>query len=415
MLVLSGLLHNQEAMVLSFYHRLRFLEPPPRGPLERAGLGEAGTLGFARTSIPHPVRAFHGQDLRPSRPMTTAPTPPRARRGWRPCAPNWRSAGWTVSVVPHSDAASGRISARQCRAAGLADLLHRLGRRGGGAEGQGRDLCRWPLHACRCAPRPTRRCSSRAIWWRKDRKAGFPIICPGRQAGLTIPGCTPPMAWHVCASAVEKAGGTLVACDTNPHRRGVERPARAARQRQAMPHALNLAGEDEQGQTRPRWREALKKARRRCGGDHAVRFRLLAVQHPRPRRAAHALRAGLRHPACRWQRRSVPGRGQAQRRNCIAHLGNGVRLQAGRRFHRRAGCAEGQDRAGRSFHRRGRDLRPAEQGRRQGQAGARSLPAAQGLQESAGNRRHAQGPYPRRRGAVALSLPGSRARRPTAP
>ena len=36
-LVLSGLLHNQEAMVLSFYHRLRFISPPPRRPVERAG------------------------------------------------------------------------------------------------------------------------------------------------------------------------------------------------------------------------------------------------------------------------------------------------------------------------------------------------------------------------------------------
>ncbi len=34
----------------------------------------------------------------------------------------------------------------------------------------------------------------------------------------------------------------------------------------------------------------------------------------------------------------------------------------------------------------------------------RSLPAAQGLQEQPGNRRHAQGAYPRRRGAGALSL-----------
>ena len=45
-LVLSGLLHNQEAMILSFLPSPAVPRPPPRRPLERAGLGEAGTLGF---------------------------------------------------------------------------------------------------------------------------------------------------------------------------------------------------------------------------------------------------------------------------------------------------------------------------------------------------------------------------------
>ena len=38
------------------------------------------------------------------------------------------------------------------------------------------------------------RCSSRAIWWRKDRRAGFRIICRRAPSSVTTPGCTPSMA-----------------------------------------------------------------------------------------------------------------------------------------------------------------------------------------------------------------------------
>ena len=112
--------------------------------------------------------------------------------------------------------ASGRISARQRRAAGLADRLHRLGRRGGGAEGQGGDLRRWPLHAAGRAPRPTPSCSSRATWWRKDRRAGFPITCRKAPSWATTPGSPPPMAWQACARRRRRRAAALVACDSNP-------------------------------------------------------------------------------------------------------------------------------------------------------------------------------------------------------
>jgi ribosomal protein L11 methyltransferase len=41
-LVLSGLLHNQEAMVLSFYHRLRFLGRRREGPWSALVLEKSG-------------------------------------------------------------------------------------------------------------------------------------------------------------------------------------------------------------------------------------------------------------------------------------------------------------------------------------------------------------------------------------
>ena len=72
---------------------------------------------------------------------------------------------------------------------------------------------------------------------------------------------------------------------------------------------------------------------------------------------------------------------------------------ASRRNFRRARCAERQDRPRRSVDRARRDLRPAGEGRRENQARRRSLPVAQGVQESGRDRRHAQGAYPRRRGA----------------
>ena len=65
----------------------------------------------------------------------------------------------------------------------------------------------------------------------------------GRQARLTIPGCTPPMAWRACAQAAERAGGSAGRLRHQSDRRGVDRPARRRRSAKAVPHALNLAGE----------------------------------------------------------------------------------------------------------------------------------------------------------------------------
>ena len=134
-------------------------------------------------------------------------------------------------VVPHCRRAYGRISARPCRAAGLAHRLHRLGRRGGGADGQGGGVRRWPLHAAGARPDRHHRCSSRAIWWRKGRKAGFPIICRRAPSWVTTPGCTPP-AWRGASAGrggeSRRHAGRL---RHQSHRRGVDRPARAADQR----------------------------------------------------------------------------------------------------------------------------------------------------------------------------------------
>ena len=118
---------------------------------------------------------------------------------------------------------------------------------------------------CRCAPRPTPRCSSRAIWWRKARKAGFPTICrKGAKLGYDPWLHTANGVAHL-RQAAEKAGGTLVACDSNPidavwtDQPGAARqPGRAA--------CLQSGGRNQRGQARRGWREGLKKA----GADAAV-------------------------------------------------------------------------------------------------------------------------------------------------
>ena len=80
------------------------------------------------------------------------------------------------------------------------------------------------------------------------------------------------------------------------HRRGVERPARRRPSARPSRMRFNLAGEQSEAKRAAPGRRA-EESRRRCRGDHPGGFGLLAAQHPRQRRAAHAFRAGLRHPA----------------------------------------------------------------------------------------------------------------------
>ena len=90
-------------------------------------------------------------------------------------------------------------------------------------------------------------CSSRAIWWPKDRKAGFPTICRGRKLGYDPwlhrqwrahlarggeLGFDPWLhrQWRGGPAPGGGARGRTWPCDSNPHRRGLDRPAAAARQ-----------------------------------------------------------------------------------------------------------------------------------------------------------------------------------------
>ena len=176
--------------------------------------------------------------------MTTAPTPPPWRRGWRPCAPNWRSAGWTVLWCRTPTQHQGEYL--PANAERLAWLTSFTGSAGAAVVLKDKAAIfvdgRYTLQV--------RAQTDTSLFEPRDLVAEGPQgwlpdhLPQGRQAGLTIPGCTPP-AWRgsVCAAAAEKAGGTLVALRHQSDRCGVERSARAAARPRPMPHALNLAGE----------------------------------------------------------------------------------------------------------------------------------------------------------------------------
>ena len=61
-LVLSGLLRNQEKLVTSFYRDLRFVSARARRALERAGAGKAVTDGSGQLAR-HGAAFRHGQAL----------------------------------------------------------------------------------------------------------------------------------------------------------------------------------------------------------------------------------------------------------------------------------------------------------------------------------------------------------------
>ncbi len=205
-------------MILSFYHGLRFLARHRDGALERAGLGEGSWSALAacltrrrsREVLPWTRSApFQTFDDR-LRCRHLRPAPGRAaRRTDSARAGRFRGAAFRR--------ASGRISARASRTPGLADRLHRLGRRGGGAGGQGGGLRRWPLHACRCAPQ-----TDTKLFEPRDLVAEGPQgwiakhLPKGAQARLR------PLAAHRqrrgghCATRRNARAARWCACDTNP-------------------------------------------------------------------------------------------------------------------------------------------------------------------------------------------------------
>ena len=138
--------------------------------------------------------------------------------------------------------ASGRICAQARRAAGLADRLHRLGGRGGGAGRQGRDLRRRALHAAG-AP-ADRHQPVRAARSGRRRTGGVDRgqCAEGREARLR------PVAAHrgrgrrlEGAAAESGRGRSWPARPIRSMRCGAI--SRAAPTAKAVPHALALAGE----------------------------------------------------------------------------------------------------------------------------------------------------------------------------
>ena len=115
-------------------------------------------------------------------------------RASRRCAPRWRGAGSTASSSRTRTSTRTNTCRRQ-RPAGLGHRLHRLGRGGGAAEGQGGDVRRRPLHPA--GARPGRRRPVRGPRPGRGRRAGLPAERGQAPAGpsATTRACTAPTRW----------------------------------------------------------------------------------------------------------------------------------------------------------------------------------------------------------------------------
>ena len=121
--------------------------------------------------------------------------------------------------------------------------------------------------------------------------------------------------WLIAEEALRRfldAGADHGGDRAQPDRHGLARPARAAAAPgRAAPAALCRAQQcGEAGRDR---RRAAGGAAG-CGGHHRSRLARLAAQHPRQRRAVHAVRARLRAGACGRPRGAVHGRPEAAAR-----------------------------------------------------------------------------------------------------
>ena len=200
-------------------------------------------------------------------------------------------------------------------------------------------------------------------------------------------------------AAAEKAGGTLVAVETNPiDAVWSDQPAPPVTP--AKPHALNLAGEQSEAK-RLRLGDGLKKA----GAEAAVITLadsvcwLLNIRGDDVPHTPFTLAFAILHDDGGADLFLDPAKRTPE---LMAHLGNAVQVHAPGRIRRRAGRDEGQKRAGRP------STAASAIFDRLNKAGAKIRHGADPCQlpkacKNPRNRRHAQGPYPRRRGAGALS------------
>ena len=297
--------------------------------------------------------------------------------------------------------ASGRIRAAARPAPGLAHRLYRLGRAGDRAAPARGAVCRWPLHLAGGAagrwepvrnPPSGRRPATALDRQRPDRR---------RRARLR------PVAAHAARGRAvphrgRKGRGELARGRRQPARPGLAGSAgRAAGPGGAAPRRICRRGRAfETHPARPR-----PGRRRRRGGDpDDARIDRLAAQHPRRRRAAHAVAAVLRHPARRRHAHPVRRPPQARPRPRPPSRQCGDRCRA-RSAGAGARCARRRRRpgAGRSGQCGIVDFRPARGGRGQAPSRRRSVHLAQGVQEQGRGRGHPRGASPRRRGVDPLS------------
>ena len=218
----------------------------------------------------------------------------------------------------------------------MAHLVHRLGRRGGGAERQGRGLRRWPLYAA--GAEANRHLVVRAARSGGGRPARLASRQPaaGRQAGLRPLAARPPMAWRPCAMPRKKRAAALVACAIQSASTRCGPTARTRPRAKPCRMPFNLSGEDSKAK-RARIAEVVEESESRRGGDHPVRFRSagcsisVAATFPiRRSRWPSPSCMPTAAPNCSWTKKSAaPDWCSIWAMACAS--------EAGKRIHRRAG------------------------------------------------------------------------------
>ena len=339
-----------------------------------------------------------------SRPMTTAPMP-------RPCAPRLAALraelakrGLDGFVVPHSDEHQGEYL--PASAERLAWLTSFTGSAGAAVVLKDKAAVFVDGRYTLAGPRPDRhiavraarsgggrpaRLDSRSIC-RKGAKLGYDPWLHHRQC-----------AWRACARRRNApAAPWSPATAIRSTRCGPTSPPPPMAQGRAA--CAESGRRRAQSQARPH-RRGPEESRRRRRGDHLARIRsagcstsAAATCRTRPSRWPSPSCTPTAAPICSWT--SAKRIARAARSIWAMR----VRLRARSEFTAALDALKGKTvladpatAAAAIFDRLNKAGAKIKQRRR-------SLPAAQGLQEPAGDRRHAQGAYPRRRGAVALSL-----------
>ncbi len=325
------------------------------------------------------------------------------RRAARPPAP--RAFGAAPRRIHRAalGRASGRIRAAARPAPGLAHRLYRLGRAGGRAARARGALRRRPLHVAGGAAGRWRACSKSTIWSTTRRQHWIgSALTAGAVLGYD-PWLHTPHEVERFRVAAEKAGASLRAVGDNPlDRVWPDQPA--APLAPVVPHARGICRRGRALETQPA-RPRPGRGRGRRGGPDDARIDRLAPQHPRRRRAAHAVAAVLRHPARRRHASPCSSTAASSPPASTAISAIAVTIADARSAGAGARCARRRARtgAGRSGECRVVDFRPARSSRGQAPPRRRSVHLAQGVQEHGRGRGHPRGSSPRRRGIDPLS------------
>ena len=185
-----------------------------------------------------------------------------------------------------------RICAALRRAARLAHRLHRLGRRRHRARRPRRACSSTAAIRCRRATKWTPPLLPSNIWSSIRRRSGSKRICRPAPSSAIRRGCTPSTAPSGSPKPARRPARSLVAVADNPIDACWQ--ARPAPPLGAVVlHDLRYAGEDAAAKLARVRAELAKLSAERLGGVRSASG-VLAVQHPRQRRAAYAGGAGLR-------------------------------------------------------------------------------------------------------------------------